>query len=167
MPEPAILSGDLNAELEFAGRARIDSHQAAGKAECDPAIAVQRMGLALVVPSYSRVCRRQQRLGVGWPSRASHPGRRPHLPRKAQSIDLLISLSRSGKINRLLWPKLAKFEKVPRRQNVYITKAYSVLYHGVVRCPYFSSRSNAPRQAGSRRDRSDVRGHAAALGSGG
>jgi endonuclease/exonuclease/phosphatase family metal-dependent hydrolase len=41
--EPAILSGDLNAEpgspeyLEFAGRGWTDSHLAAGNAECDPA----------------------------------------------------------------------------------------------------------------------------------
>jgi endonuclease/exonuclease/phosphatase family metal-dependent hydrolase len=42
VPEPAILSGDLNAEpdsneyAEFAGRGWIDSHLAAGNAECDP-----------------------------------------------------------------------------------------------------------------------------------
>jgi endonuclease/exonuclease/phosphatase family metal-dependent hydrolase len=43
VPEPAILSGDLNAEagsneyVEFAGRGWIDSHLAAGNPECDPA----------------------------------------------------------------------------------------------------------------------------------
>ena len=42
VPEPAILAGDLNAEpgspeyLEFVGRGWIDSHLAAGNAECDP-----------------------------------------------------------------------------------------------------------------------------------
>ena len=79
---------------------------------------VQLMGLDLVVPSYSRV---RGGTAAGWPSRASSAGKTASNCHQGvmhgHSISLLILSSRSGKINRLRWPTLAKFEKVPRRQN--------------------------------------------------